>query len=496
MATSLFLTAGVTNGIGTFFDVATSAGASTSTGIVNTAASGTNIQWTRTAGGTVLEWISGGVPAAGWTFAGSATMKAWGLESANQANAGFRLRLYKRAFATGTITEITGSPWDKGTEFTTSNVAYSWTFTPTSTAFVENDRLVIRLFITNIGTMGGSQTCTVSYGNSTANSADSNLAITETVAFKSEGISPGVGASTGTGALAGVGASAFAAVGALTGGDSMAAHGAAAFTAVGALTGGDQMVGVGTGIVTGVGALAGTGSLAAVGASAFKVPGSPTGTGSLAGVGASAFAALGTLTGAGNLAGIGASSATAVGALSGTGVLAGIGVDTDTGVGMLTAGGALSGVGAVLFQGVGALTGMGALAGTGSGGGGIIVSGDGALGASGILMGVSAPVAGGGKSGVERLRQSTIAKIDRALAYNLVDSAAVRENLEELVRRLRLVDQPSSTAYAYDSIAQIPEAMLLRDSGWSMTEIYALVDDVVAEREDEEALLMLLRSQL
>ena len=100
------------------------------------------------------------------------------------------------------------------------------------------------------------------------------------------------------------------------------------------------------------------------------------------------------------------------------------------------------------------------------------------------------------KSGVERLRVSTIAKIDRALAMNLIDSAVVRENLEELAARLRRVDQPSSTAYAYDSIAQIPEAMLLRDSGWSMTEIYALVDDVVAEREDEEALLMLLRSQL
>lgn len=100
------------------------------------------------------------------------------------------------------------------------------------------------------------------------------------------------------------------------------------------------------------------------------------------------------------------------------------------------------------------------------------------------------------KSGTERLRQSTIAKINRALAMNLIDSAVVRENLEELVARLRQVDLPSATAYAYDSIAQIPEALLLRESGWTMTEIYALVDEVVSEREDEDALIMLLRSQL
>ena len=187
MATTLYLRATSTNNIGTFFDVSTSAGSSTTTtGVVNTTGSGTNIQWTQTAGGTLLEWVSGRSPSGGWTFAGSATILINALESAIQANAGPRLRLYRRSTA-GSETEVTGSPWDKGVEFTTTNAAISWSFTPTSIAFAEDERLIIRVFITNVGTMGNSRTCTIKYDGTTANLADTNLLLTETVTFKAEG---------------------------------------------------------------------------------------------------------------------------------------------------------------------------------------------------------------------------------------------------------------------------------------------------------------------
>jgi hypothetical protein len=182
VATILYLRNTTLNGIASSFDVATAVGAATATGIVNTASGGTNIQWTATAGGALIQWVTGKSTTA-WTLAGTVNVKLWALESAIQANSGARLRLYRRSTA-GVETEITGSPWDQGTEFTTSNAAYTWSFTPTSTAFAIGERLVIKMHITAAGgTMGSARTCTMQYNNSTANSADSNVTLTETVTF-------------------------------------------------------------------------------------------------------------------------------------------------------------------------------------------------------------------------------------------------------------------------------------------------------------------------
>ncbi len=183
MSTLLCLRSTVLNAIGSFKDVATSNGSSTQTATTNTTASGNNIQMTATAGGSVVEWISGGSPIGGWTLSGQVTAKIWCRETNNNANAQPRMRLYKRAVG-GTITELTGSPWDFGTEATTTMASKSWNFTPTSMAFAEDDRLIIRPYVAAFGTMGGSQTFIMNYDNTNGNSGDSSITLNETVAFK------------------------------------------------------------------------------------------------------------------------------------------------------------------------------------------------------------------------------------------------------------------------------------------------------------------------
>ena len=186
MATKLFLRETTNNGIGAYRDMVTAAGASSTTGVVNTQASGTEIQWTKTAGGAVLEWISGRVPAGGFTLAGTMTFSIWAIESNMNANAGARARVFKRT-AAGSESEIGGGPWNDGIEFSpTADTEMVWTGTPTSTAFAENDRIIVRIYITNAGTMGGGFTCTITYDAADAATGDSFFQINETVTFKAE----------------------------------------------------------------------------------------------------------------------------------------------------------------------------------------------------------------------------------------------------------------------------------------------------------------------
>lgn len=186
MATRLILRRMSTSAIGNFFDATPTRGPfALTTAVVNTVASGTQIQWTRTAGGTVLEWITGRSPTGGWTISGTVTFNTWAKESDMAANCGMRCRLFRRTPG-GVETEVAGGPFDKAAEFgTTLNNADQWTGTATSLAFAEDDRLVIRLYITNIGTMGGPYTCTMDYDTVTANAdGDCWVELTQTVAFK------------------------------------------------------------------------------------------------------------------------------------------------------------------------------------------------------------------------------------------------------------------------------------------------------------------------
>jgi hypothetical protein len=196
VATKLYLRSTDTPkfGFGGRFDALTTAGPSLTTAIVNTAASGTDIQWTKTAGGQQLEWISPPF-AADVTIltTDTITFNLWGLESNLSANCGARVHLYRWSSVDGSLTELAGSPWSKGVEFTTSAAVQNWTGTVSSNqTFFTNDRLVIRCAITNVGTMATGFTCTMDYdGPTNAADGDSWVQLNNTVTFGTEDL-PGV----------------------------------------------------------------------------------------------------------------------------------------------------------------------------------------------------------------------------------------------------------------------------------------------------------------
>jgi len=157
-------------------------GSSSDTTVTNTTASGTEIQATKTAGGSTVAWISGRVPAGGFTLT-AVDISLWQLESNMSANIGGRFRLFRRTSG-GTITELGGGPFDDGAEMATTNQEDTWTGNPTDTAFAEDDRLILRYYLTNILTMAGSFTGTMTFNAADASTGDSFLNLAETVAFK------------------------------------------------------------------------------------------------------------------------------------------------------------------------------------------------------------------------------------------------------------------------------------------------------------------------
>lgn len=162
MATKLYLTGVQNNGIGAGeYDMRTSgtpgAGSETDQGWSETVASGTEIQFDLTSGasGQVIEWVSGRTPAGGFTLSGAMNFSFRARESNMNANIGMRARVYRRTPA-GVYTEVGGGPFNDGVELGTSNAVMTWSGTPSAgLAFAENDRVVVRFFITNVGTMGG-----------------------------------------------------------------------------------------------------------------------------------------------------------------------------------------------------------------------------------------------------------------------------------------------------------------------------------------------------
>jgi hypothetical protein len=199
MATKLFLRSTQANGIGaTYFDMVSAAGSGAATAVVNTAASGTEIQWTQTAGGSVIQFVSGRAPAGGFTLT-STDISIWAQESNGQANSGGRYRVFRRS-AAGVEVEIGGGPFNDGVEFGTSATEMLWAGNVTDQAFSEDDRILLKLYITNVGTMGAGRTCTLTYNAADASTGDSFFNIAETVAFKVESTTHAT-----TGALTGPG---------------------------------------------------------------------------------------------------------------------------------------------------------------------------------------------------------------------------------------------------------------------------------------------------
>jgi hypothetical protein len=316
MATKLFLRSTQNNGIGaTYYDMVVAAGAAADTAVVNTAASGTEIQWTKTAGGAVAQWISGRVPAGGFTLT-STDISIWAAESNAQANAGGRFRVFKRA-ANGVETELGGGPFNDGVEFGTANTEMLWVGNVTDTAFAEDDRILLKLYITNIGTMGSGRTCTLTFNAADGQTGDSFFNIAETVTFKGEtaalsgtaalGLTP-VGALKGDAALSGAAslgispAAALLAVTSLAGAATLAFAPAAALQGAGALSGSSSLTVAPAAAMAGAAAMSGQSALALSGA------GNISGAAALSAAASAAFSPLGGLAGSSSLSGVATAS--------------------------------------------------------------------------------------------------------------------------------------------------------------------------------------------
>lgn len=161
-----------------------SRGATADSGVVNTTASGTDIIWTKTAGGAVLAWISEPVDSTQSVTASTVTFNIWALESNMNANAGGRARLFRWSANNETETLIAG-PANDGVEFGTAIGAFNWTTTATATTLLKGDRIVARFYITNIGTMATGFTCTLGFNGPTAGAnGDSYVVLTDNLTFQ------------------------------------------------------------------------------------------------------------------------------------------------------------------------------------------------------------------------------------------------------------------------------------------------------------------------
>lgn len=179
MATKLYLQHDAADLGGNFWDATATVpvvgGTSGTLRVTTTTAGGTEIQLTQTAGGTLMEWVSGYATSA-FTLSGTVTAGMVARESANATNAKLRAKVWRRVTA-GTETLV--ATLDMGSELLTTDAAYTWTVTPTSTSFAVNDRLVVRFYATNQGTMAA--------GSVTSRTAGTNgqnfIQINENVTF-------------------------------------------------------------------------------------------------------------------------------------------------------------------------------------------------------------------------------------------------------------------------------------------------------------------------
>lgn len=189
MATTLALRNTTNNGISVagsiYYDMVTTFGSAIDTSVTDTAASGTEIQLTdETTNDIEVVWVSGRAPAGGFTLT-SVDLSIWARESNMNANVGLRARFFERT-PEGTETEIGGGPFNDGAELGTADAEMTWTANVTDTTIEENNRLVLKLYLTNVGTMGGGHTATISFNAASAATGDSFITLAETVTFKLE----------------------------------------------------------------------------------------------------------------------------------------------------------------------------------------------------------------------------------------------------------------------------------------------------------------------
>ena len=172
------------SGVSTYKEANPNLGTGLTTSVTNSAASGTQIQWTATGGGTALNWISPPL-AAGVTITGTVTFNTWASESAAQCNCGERV-VVKRYTGGAEGSTVTDSA--RGTELTTSITNQTWTATPSNTSFSAGDRIVVYWYLTNVGTMASGRSSTADYnGSVNASDGETFVQFTETINFAYSG---------------------------------------------------------------------------------------------------------------------------------------------------------------------------------------------------------------------------------------------------------------------------------------------------------------------
>lgn len=188
MATTLYLRTLAFPSHATFTYLLSGRGATATTWQTTLTNGGNNIQWTKTLGGSVAEWISPRTPAGGFTLSGNITFNIWARESNLNDECTIAARVFRRT-PEGVETEISGGPFSFVTELTASFAANNWTGTPSAgLAFAEDDRLVLRLYAMATTTMtAGNADISTNWSVADAQ-GDSFITLTETVAWKTETI--------------------------------------------------------------------------------------------------------------------------------------------------------------------------------------------------------------------------------------------------------------------------------------------------------------------
>jgi hypothetical protein len=139
--------------------------------------------------GEKLAWFSPPL-SSGVTISGTITPNIWGLESNAACNCGLRYEVLRWSVAAGGIVSSLGISTDDGvTEWTTSaTVRTAPTLSPTSTAFVTSDRIVIVLYNddANGTTEASGRTFTIHVAAATGVDGDTYLSFTETISFSAD----------------------------------------------------------------------------------------------------------------------------------------------------------------------------------------------------------------------------------------------------------------------------------------------------------------------
>ena len=180
--TKLYLRNTQLNNIGaTYYDLLLTAGSSADTAVVDATVAGTEIQFTKTAGGSLVNFIT---PPLALAYTLTTTdISSWFKESTDLVNVGARARFFK--YSSGSESELTGGPFDDGVEFTTSDAEYTWTANHGDTAFAVGDRLLLKLYITNVGVMALG-TATLTFNAADGATGDSFIQISEALTFSAE----------------------------------------------------------------------------------------------------------------------------------------------------------------------------------------------------------------------------------------------------------------------------------------------------------------------